>query len=89
MKQPGLQADPTTGTRIGYTRVSTVVQTLDQQNEALAAAGSPRPFPTPCPVPATIGPAWLRSWTTSARASALEVLAEEGSRRNYCGLVAD
>lgn len=28
-----------TSTRIGYTRVSTVTQTLDQQNEALAAAG--------------------------------------------------
>ena len=28
-----------TGTRIGYTRVSTVAQTLDQQNEALASAG--------------------------------------------------
>jgi hypothetical protein len=26
------------GTRIGYTRVSTVPQTLDQQNEAFAAA---------------------------------------------------
>ena len=26
------------GTRIGYTRVSTVAQTLDQQNEALTAA---------------------------------------------------
>ena len=38
MKQPGLQPDPNTGTRIGYTRVSTVVQTLEQQNEALAAA---------------------------------------------------
>ena len=28
-----------TGTRVGYTRVSTVAQTLEQQNEALAAAG--------------------------------------------------
>jgi len=28
-----------TGTRVGYTRVSTVAQTLDQQNTALDAAG--------------------------------------------------
>ncbi|GJP28817.1 putative resolvase [Mycobacterium marinum] len=34
----------TTGTRIGYTRVSTVSQTLDQQNEALAAAGVAKVF---------------------------------------------
>ncbi|QNJ91201.1 recombinase family protein [Mycolicibacterium fluoranthenivorans] len=33
-----------TGTRIGYTRVSTVAQTLDQQNEALAAAGVSKVF---------------------------------------------
>lgn len=32
------------GTRIGYTRVSTVTQTLDQQNEALAAAGVNKVF---------------------------------------------
>ncbi|KUI48411.1 hypothetical protein AU198_20790 [Mycobacterium sp. GA-1199] len=33
-----------TGTRIGYTRVSTVSQTLGQQNEALAAAGVMKVF---------------------------------------------
>lgn len=33
-----------TGTRIGYTRVSTVAQTLDQQNEVLQAAGVTRVF---------------------------------------------
>ncbi len=34
----------TTGTRVGYTRVSTVAQTLDQQNEALEAAGVAKVF---------------------------------------------
>lgn len=34
----------TTGTRIGYTRVSTVAQTLDQQDEALQAAGVAKVF---------------------------------------------
>jgi DNA invertase Pin-like site-specific DNA recombinase len=33
-----------TGTRVGYTRVSTVAQTLDQQNDALAAAGVTKTF---------------------------------------------
>ena len=37
-------AEPTSGTRIGYTRVSTVAQTLDQQNEALTAAGVTKTF---------------------------------------------
>lgn len=32
------------GARIGYTRVSTVAQTLDQQNAALAAAGVTKTF---------------------------------------------
>jgi len=30
--------------RIGYTRVSTVTQTLDQQNQALAGAGASKTF---------------------------------------------
>lgn len=34
----------TTGTRIGYTRVSTVAQTLDQQQAALEAAGVSKMF---------------------------------------------
>ena len=32
------------GTRFGYTRVSTVSQTLDQQNEALTAADVTKTF---------------------------------------------
>lgn len=46
MTQSGLAPAATkrTGTRIGYTRVSTVTQTLDQQNEALAAAGVSKVF---------------------------------------------
>jgi DNA invertase Pin-like site-specific DNA recombinase len=35
---------PGTGTRIGYVRVSTVTQTLDQQQEALEAAGVTKTF---------------------------------------------
>lgn len=34
----------TVGQRIGYTRVSTVAQTLDQQNDALAKAGVSKTF---------------------------------------------
>jgi DNA invertase Pin-like site-specific DNA recombinase len=34
----------TVGQRIGYTRVSTVAQTLDQQNDALAKAGVTKTF---------------------------------------------
>lgn len=34
----------TTGTRIGYTRISTVAQTLDQQNDALRTAGVTKVF---------------------------------------------
>lgn len=37
-------ATTTTGTRIGYTRVSTVTQTLDQQNDALTSAGVTKMF---------------------------------------------
>lgn len=37
-------ATTTTGTLIGYTRVSTVTQTLDQQNDALDAAGVTKVF---------------------------------------------
>ena len=37
-------ATKSTGTRIGYTCVSTVAQTLDQQNEALASAGVTKVF---------------------------------------------
>jgi DNA invertase Pin-like site-specific DNA recombinase len=33
-----------TGSRIGYTRISTVAQTLDQQNQALEAAGVTKTF---------------------------------------------
>ena len=38
------RSEPTSGNRIGYTRVSTVAQTLDQQNAALTAAGVTRTF---------------------------------------------
>jgi hypothetical protein len=34
----------TVGQRIGYTRVSTVAQTLDQQNDALAKSGVSKTF---------------------------------------------
>jgi DNA invertase Pin-like site-specific DNA recombinase len=35
---------PVGGGRVGYTRVSTVAQTLDQQNEAITAAGVTKTF---------------------------------------------
>ncbi len=38
------RSERTSGTRIGHTRVSTVAQTLDQQNAALTAAGVTRTF---------------------------------------------
>jgi len=41
-ESPGVS--PNTGTRLGYTRVSTVAQTLDQQNSALEAAGVTKTF---------------------------------------------
>ena len=46
MSQVGDTRSTTTGssTRIGYTRVSTVSQTLDQQNTALEAAGVTKTF---------------------------------------------
>ena len=34
-----MESASNSGTRVGYTRVSTVAQALDQQNTALAAAG--------------------------------------------------
>lgn len=40
----GTVAPNPAGNRIGYTRVSTVAQTLDQQNDALAAAGVAKVF---------------------------------------------
>ena len=39
-----LPRDRGTGVRLGYTRVSTVAQTLDQQNAALEAAGVTKTF---------------------------------------------
>src|SRR5271157_5235269 len=42
MDESGLP--PSTGTRIGYVRVSTVTQTLDQQQQALEAAGVSKTF---------------------------------------------
>src|ERR1700757_608749 len=46
MSQPGDTGSTTTGSgaRVGYTRVSTVAQTLDQQNAALEAAGVTKTF---------------------------------------------
>lgn len=40
----GVATPSSAGARIGYTRVSTIAQTLDQQNDALAAAGVTKTF---------------------------------------------
>ena len=40
----GLAVTADGGTRVGYTRVSTVAQTLEQQNTALAASGVTKTF---------------------------------------------
>jgi DNA invertase Pin-like site-specific DNA recombinase len=40
----GITALPIAGVRVGYVRVSTIAQTLDQQNAALAAAGVTKIF---------------------------------------------
>ena len=39
-----MESASNSGTRVGYTRVSTVAQTLDQQNAALATAGVTKTF---------------------------------------------
>ena len=39
-----MESASNSGTRVGYTRVSTVAQTLDQQNTALAASGVTKTF---------------------------------------------
>jgi DNA invertase Pin-like site-specific DNA recombinase len=44
MSQVDNESAANRGTRIGFTRVSTVLQTLDQQNEALAAAHVTKTF---------------------------------------------
>jgi hypothetical protein len=41
---PHAATAPSTGARVGYVRVSTIAQTLDQQNAALAAAGVTKTF---------------------------------------------
>jgi hypothetical protein len=58
MSQVGDTRSTTTGpsARVGYTRVSTVSQTLDQQQTALDAAGVVKRFPTSCPAPAMTVP---------------------------------
>src|ERR1700734_2122795 len=38
------ESPPGGGVRVGYVRVSTIAQTLDQQNAALAAAGVTKTF---------------------------------------------
>src|SRR6185295_5906392 len=54
------------GTRIGYTRVSTVSQTLDQQYEALTAANVTKTFSDIMSGRVMTGRGWWRSWSTSA-----------------------
>ena len=62
------------GTRIGYTRVSTVAQTLDQQNEALTAANVTKTFSDIMSGRAMTDRGWRPSWTTSVKVT-----------RSWCG----
>ena len=58
-----------TGSRVGYTRVSTVAQTLDQQNSALDAAGVTKVFSDVMSGRGATGQAWHSCWPTYARAT--------------------
>jgi hypothetical protein len=61
--------DSDNGARVGYTRVSTVAQTLDQQSAALSTVGVARTFSDTMSEPATTDRAWPHSSITSVRAT--------------------
>ena len=71
MSQVGDTRSTTTGSsaRVGYTRVSTVSQTLDQQNTALDAAGVTKVFSDVMSGRGATGQAWHSCWPTYARAT--------------------
>ena len=72
---------------LGYARVSTDHQSLDQQRDALTAAGCERIFTDQLSGSATTGLGWRRCWTTPARGDTVVVVALDRLGRSLSGVI--